>query len=251
MYRTLYESMARIFARADHWTFMNYGYVDQHSPDLSAADHPERYPAYLYHYVVSQVDLRNRDVLEVGSGRGGGAAYVMRHLGPRRVLGVDIAQSAIEFCRRVHRLDGLEFVTGDAEALPVPDRSFDVVLNVESSHCYPSLERFLAEVSRVLRPGGYFLYTDIYYSSDVYKLEETIAGSGLALRARTDITQGVLTGLARDGSRRENWCAKTVPRLLHGPVHKFAGVGRTRVPVALANGRERYLNYVLQKPNRL
>ena len=36
----------------------------------------------------------------------------------------------------------------------------DVVLNVESSHCYGSMPRFLAEVRRVLEPRGYFLHAD-------------------------------------------------------------------------------------------
>jgi ubiquinone/menaquinone biosynthesis C-methylase UbiE len=45
-------------------------------------------------------------------------------------------------------------VHGDAENLPFPQVSFDAVINVESAHCYGSIERFLAEVHRVLRPGG-------------------------------------------------------------------------------------------------
>jgi ubiquinone/menaquinone biosynthesis C-methylase UbiE len=49
---------------------------------------------------------------------------------------------------------GLDFVHGDAESLPFSDGSFDAVINVEASHAYPRLTRFLEEVVRVLRPGG-------------------------------------------------------------------------------------------------
>ena len=50
---------------------------------------------------------------------------------------------------------GVDFVHGDAEKLPFPDRSFDAVINIESSASYPHFSRFLAEVARVLRPAGH------------------------------------------------------------------------------------------------
>lgn len=68
--------------------------------------------------------------------------------------------AGIAFCRKRHDLPGLEFVRGDAEDLPFPDKSFDVVVNVEASHSYPHLPVFLGEVARALRPEGRFLYTD-------------------------------------------------------------------------------------------
>ena len=148
LYHALYEAMAKWFGHAEYWTLMNYGYVDsdQEALELSSADWPERYPIYLYNRIAARVDLHNLDVLEVGSGRGGGASFVKRYLGARRVLGVDIANSAIAFCQRVHRVEGLEFRRGDAQELPVADASFDAVLNVESAHCYPAFDRFLGEV---------------------------------------------------------------------------------------------------------
>jgi SAM-dependent methyltransferase len=54
---------------------------------------------------------------------------------------------------------------GDAEALPFADAEFDVVLNIESSHNYPHLEKFFAEAVRVLKPGGYLVHADMMTSS--------------------------------------------------------------------------------------
>ena len=48
----------------------------------------------------------------------------------------------------------------DAEKLPFDDESFDAIINVESSHCYPHIDSFLSEVRRVLAPGGCFGIVD-------------------------------------------------------------------------------------------
>ena len=52
------------------------------------------------------------------------------------------------------RAAGLDFVVGDAGRLPFSAAAFDAVINIEASHGYPAFPRFLAEVARVLRPGG-------------------------------------------------------------------------------------------------
>src|SRR5437879_948108 len=69
--------------------------------------------------------------------------------------------------RRVHKLPGLRFIQGDAEALPVFDRSCDVVVNVEAASLYEDPARFFAEVERVLRPGGMFLFADLCFPHEV------------------------------------------------------------------------------------
>jgi ubiquinone/menaquinone biosynthesis C-methylase UbiE len=59
----------------------------------------------------------------------------------------------------IHCGSDASYVTG-REKLPFPDESFDAVINVEASHAYPQLSRFLGEVARVLHPGGHFFYAD-------------------------------------------------------------------------------------------
>ena len=127
---------------------------------LAPAEEPSRWAIQLYHRVATQVDLSGKQVLEVGCGHGGGASYVMRTLGPKSYTGLDLNPAGIAFCRKRHNLPGLDFVQGDAQSLPFPDQSFGAVINIESSNHYTQLSRFLAEVARVLRPGGHFLYAD-------------------------------------------------------------------------------------------
>jgi ubiquinone/menaquinone biosynthesis C-methylase UbiE len=175
--------------------FMNLGYCD-----LESSPSTEDFDAYsraLYEHVIGDVSLRGKDVLEIGCGRGAGTAHVAQRYAPRSIVGCDFAPQAVRRCSQAYAgTPGLRFEVGDATNLPFPDRSFDVVLNVESSHCYPSRARFLEEVTRVLRPGGYFLYTDIIVSSvdgvDLTKLQRLLSSSGLHEVRACDIAKNVL-----------------------------------------------------------
>jgi hypothetical protein len=84
-------------------TVMNYGYValdpKAQPVSLDAKDEHNRYCIQLYHKVASAIDLRGLDVLEVGSGRGGGAAYIKSYLGPSSMTGVELAENAVTFCQ--------------------------------------------------------------------------------------------------------------------------------------------------------
>ena len=162
LWRAWYNYLARAI-RAPDWCFMNYGFADRESSylQLEPGDEQDRYCIQLYRHVAGAVDLTRRNVLEVGSGRGGGASFVKRYLNPARVTGVDLCESAVDFSMSRHRVEGLHFRVGDAEHLPFDNESFDVVINVESSHCYPRLSTFFLEVRRVLKLGGHF-FTPTY-----------------------------------------------------------------------------------------
>jgi ubiquinone/menaquinone biosynthesis C-methylase UbiE len=81
-------------------------------------------------------------------------------LAPRPYQGIDLCAKAVSFCQLQHARQGLKFSQGNAEALKCPDQSFDVVINLESSHGYPQMPKFLKEARRVLRPQGYLLLAD-------------------------------------------------------------------------------------------
>ena len=145
------------------WRYMNAGYVDEDDvvdDTGSVMEQGDRLSIRLYEHLLSGVDVVDRDVVEVGSGRGGGCEHVARTRKARSVVGVDLSEAAVAFCQRQPGVRGLSFVVGNAEALPFDDAAVDVVLNVESSHCYDDFSRFVGEVHRVLRPGGRLLLTD-------------------------------------------------------------------------------------------
>ena len=138
---------------------------------LDAADEPHRYFIQLYHRTATQVDLAGKKVLECSCGHGGGASYLVRTQHPASYTGLDLNPAGIEFAKNRHHLPNLDFIEGNAQALPFADESFDALVNVEASHLYPDFPKFLTEVARVLRPGGHFLYTDFRPRSEVAEWE--------------------------------------------------------------------------------
>lgn len=102
-----------------------------------------------------------KDVLDLGCA-GGFMAEAMAERGAN-VTGIDPAAAAVDAARRHARASGLRigYDVGVGEALPYDDASFDAVVCVDVLEHVADLNRVLAEVARVLRPGGVFLYDTI------------------------------------------------------------------------------------------
>ena len=153
MWRWWYQRLAKAKAWGD-FGFMNYGFIDEDQPVLEPEDESDRLFIQLYHMNIRDVELSGKQVLEVGSGRGGGAHWVARTYAPKRLTALDYSAAAVKLCTRMYgRQQNLEFVEGNAMKLPFEDNSFDVLYNVESSHCYSDMAAFIHEAFRVLRPG--------------------------------------------------------------------------------------------------
>ena len=230
--------------------FMNYGYayLDKgHHLRLHKRDEAHRTVAQFYHHVASAVDLTGKDVLEIGCGRGGGASFVMRYFKPRSLLGVDLAESAVEFCRKYHRVEGLSFAQGDAENLLLNDHSTDVVINVESSHCYGSMDRFVGEVCRVLRPGGHFLFADLGDKARMARVRELFLRSGLEIVKEEKINANVVKAMEADSEKKLKVVNKVAPWFWHSVARQFAGLKGSSVYRALASDETVYMHYVLRK----
>lgn len=111
--------------------------------------------------------LGERHVLEVGSGRGGELAWLLE-LGaaPKHLAGVELLPDRVDAAKRAY--PDLDFRAGNAEHLPFPDSTFDLVLaiTVFSSIFDREMAANVArEIVRVLRPGGALLWYDFRYRS--------------------------------------------------------------------------------------
>ena len=226
--------------------FMNYGYCsNDFHPTLSLKDEDERYPIHLYHYLCSKIELENLNVIEVGSGRGGGSDYISRTFNPKKVSAVDISRSAIELCARFYTRQNLDFICGNAEDLPFKNNYFDVVLNVESSHCYPSFENFLKEVVRVLKPSSHFLFTDFRPSNELESFNKVI-NDYFEVCLEEEITDNVISALDLMSEKRAEQIKHFLPSFLSHISLSFAGVKGSDLYESFVKKELRYFMYVLK-----
>ena len=100
-------------------------------------------------------------VLDVASGTGESACYLAEHTGAR-IVGIDISGRLIEKARRKAEQRNLkiEFRQADAHQLPFVDAAFDCAVS-ECSVCLMDKEQALAEMARVVKPGGYVGIHDV------------------------------------------------------------------------------------------
>lgn len=230
--------------------FMNYGYerLNGDAPlILKEEDEINRYCIQLYDHVVEQVDLKNKDVIEVGSGRGGGASYITRYYNPKSYKGIDISKAVIDYCNRHHKVKGLSFIVGQAEKLPIKHEKFDAVINVESARCYEDVELFFNEVYRVLKDDGHFLFTDMIEKDNVATIREKLQRCGFKIENEKVITKNVAKGLQLDSNRREMIIKKRIPSVLKRYFRKFAGTEGTKRYDSFNNGKFEYISYVIRK----
>ncbi|MBV9998816.1 MAG: SDR family NAD(P)-dependent oxidoreductase [Verrucomicrobia bacterium] len=181
---------------SEHALFLNYGYVPDGRGERSVHQLPgrvlNRNRIQLVLEVVGDCELAGRRVLDVGCGRGGAVAVLHQFFSPAKIVGLDLSPGAIEFCRRVHHYPEVSFMCGDAEHLPFPAGSFDGVINIESSHSYPDVTAFYAEVHRILEPGGVFLYADTIPAGEVASRLELVSRQGFEMELARDITPNVV-----------------------------------------------------------
>ena len=215
---------------------------------LIPEDEMNRACIQLYHHVATQVELCGKNILEVSFGHGGGASYLARTLQAQSYTALDLNPSGIRFCKQRHQIDGLVFIQGDAENLPFEPNTFDAVINVEASHCYPDFPRFLREVARVLRPGGYFLYADFRFGDRLAEWENALAAAPLQILRTRNINVEVLRGMDRNSARSLDLVSRRLPKVLHSLGRDFAGTKDSRIYSALKSGELSYRSYSFEKP---
>ncbi len=228
--------------------FMNYGYTDaKKTISLGTRDESNRYSIQLYHHLASAVNLNRKHITEIGCGRGGGLEYIMRQFSPLSAKGIDLDKHAIAFCNRHYSPDGLSFIQGDAQQIPLDNNTCDVVINVESSHRYPDMSLFLGEVYRILRPDGYFLFTDFRFDFEIPILQKVLQSSKLSLIKEEFINQQVINALELDDERRRKLVKKLTPVILHKPALNFAGTIGSETYNRFVSREYVYFNYIFQK----
>lgn len=154
--------LRRCFGRHVHW-----GWWEETARSRGAPPGPVEFAAAaeaLCQRLLDQADIRpGHRVLDVGCGFGGTVATLNGQLANLRISGLNLDPRQLAVARaQVEPVNGnvIDWIEGDACALPFPDASQDVVLAVECIFHFPSRGAFLAEAARVLRPGGRLVLSD-------------------------------------------------------------------------------------------
>jgi ubiquinone/menaquinone biosynthesis C-methylase UbiE len=122
------------------------------------ADLQDRRAAETAEHVARLLTLTGDErALDVGTGAGAFALALAPLV--REVVGLDIVPELLVQARK-RATENAEFVEGDAEKLPFPTDSFDVVCTARTLHHIERPEVVLSEMTRVLRPGGTMLVVD-------------------------------------------------------------------------------------------
>lgn len=104
-------------------------------------------------------DVAGRDILELGCGAAQWSIGLAR--AGARPIGLDLSTRQLEHARRLMAEAGVDFplVCASAEAMPLPDRSFDIVFCDHGAMTFADPYLTVPEVSRLLRPGGLFAFS--------------------------------------------------------------------------------------------
>ena len=116
---------------------------------------------------------KGQTVLDLGSGAGVDCFLAAEAVGREgHVIGVDMTDEMIEKARtnaRQKKIKNVEFRLGEIEELPVESESVDVVLSNCVINLVPDKKKAFAEIYRVLKPGGYFVISDIVFEGEMPK----------------------------------------------------------------------------------
>ena len=92
--------------------------------------------------------------IDIGCGNGAFTELIVERCAPAEVQGIDPSEAQLDFARARHTAQVAEFRKGDALAVPFPDRRFDVAAMALVIFFVPEPAKGVAEMARVVRPGG-------------------------------------------------------------------------------------------------
>ena len=184
------------------------------------------------------VPLAAQDIIELGCGAARLARELLARYPATRVTGLEV--DAIQHARNLAApAERLRFIAAGAQAIPLPDAQFDLALMLKSLHHVPQsiMDQALAEVHRVLRPGGHLYVSEPVFAGALNEITR-LFNDEQAVRAAA---QAALDRALATGA----W-AQVAERRFDMPAHfaDFAAFERRMLDVTFA---ERHLDSELRE----
>jgi ubiquinone/menaquinone biosynthesis C-methylase UbiE len=115
-------------------------------------------------WTISLLDLKSENhILEVGFGAGRAIELVATHVANGHVSGIDLSQEMVRTATRRNakaiKAGQVTLHHGDVTTLPFADSQFDKIFSIQTLYFWPDPPRALAEIFRVLKPGGMLVVT--------------------------------------------------------------------------------------------
>lgn len=111
-------------------------------------------------YHLAKQYAKGKDVLEIACGSGTGLGYMAEEA--KSIMAGDIDGNLVNIAANSYLGDSKVKVQKiDAQALPYEDKSYDIILLFEALYYIPDVSKFIAEVKRVIRPGGVLIITSV------------------------------------------------------------------------------------------
>ena len=199
----IYKQVNKILGTENISNFMNHGYSPSYK-ELQGYHKIFKHQSSLYINLIKDFDTKDKSILDIGCGRGGGTDLFAQYFLFSKVVGLDISPENIKHCK--NNIKNVNFFEGNAEQLPFPNNTFDFITNIESAHCYENLDNFFNEVKRVLKPKGVFLYTDVFDSDSLQFYSPKMVENKLSFKKliKEDITKNVSKACKKDFLKWKN-----------------------------------------------
>ncbi|CAF1482157.1 unnamed protein product [Adineta steineri] len=245
-----YEQISNVYTDVNELQFMNWGYADL---DEHLDDNTGYYSKKLYQQVLSNVTLIDQNILEVGCGKGAGAAWCVRTYAPRSYVGIDPFRDVINLCEQYYStIPRLSFTIADPKThLSFQNESMDVVLSIETTNIFDELvavKEFINEVTRVLTPNGYFLWCGLCNVDGSSVLIDYLeANNAFIIQEKANITGNVLHALDIQSNSRADFVDRYIQSTDREYCRLLAGLPGTQLYDNMQQGRAEYWRVVFRK----
>ena len=194
--------------------------------------------------MIGTYSLNDKAILDVGCGRGGTVRFINKFFTPKMVIGMDITEASLLFCRK--QIRNAVFIKADAENIPFQTNSFDALFSIESVSDYPHPNLFYQHAYRILKKDGILFYADIFNSQEITSHENELISLGFHIEQKRDITSNVQKSIS-ETAKNNTATYETTTILNEQPFLDTMGLPGTEIFGLMGKGEKKYMLYRLIK----